>query len=232
MHLYGRVVRRLDGSADGKSSMQLRHLTRRADGPNNLIFLVSQLRIISSSSPKYSIGGRAPGTGIDLRSQGIFGGVLVLFIIVAAFVIIRRRRKGGRKSQTSSDGSVLSYWRVRSNNTQADESSQPLNSTTTQGAQRSNRDSAASAVNRNTSIRSIVTLPPYRQSALHTERVLGREGERDGVDVIVDLPTEEDHEAQREDEMEALYQIRQTRRQQIAERDELREPKASGRGPW
>jgi hypothetical protein len=66
-----------------------------------------------------------------------------------------------------------------------------------------------------------MTLPAYRPSADHSEQVLGREGERDGIDVIVDLPTEEEIERQRDEEMEAMYQIRAARRQQNAERDEI-----------
>lgn len=67
-----------------------------------------------------------------------------------------------------------------------------------------------------------MTLPPYRPDPTSTERVIAREGERDGVDVVVELPTEEDLEALRDEEMEAMYQIRQARRQEIAEREERR----------
>ncbi|CAI4214537.1 unnamed protein product [Parascedosporium putredinis] len=47
-------------------------------------------------------------------------------------------------------------------------------------------------------------------------------GERDGVDVVVELPTEEDLEALRDNEMEAMYHIRQARRLEIEEREERR----------
>jgi len=77
-------------------------------------------------------------------------------------------------------------------------------------------------VDRNTSIRSIMTLPVYRPRASNTEQVLGREGERDGIDVVVEQPTAEEIEALREDEMETLYNIRLARRQEIAEREERR----------
>jgi hypothetical protein len=53
---------------------------------------------------------------------------------------------------------------------------------------------------RNTSVRSVMTLPAYRQKATDTEQVLGREGERDGIDVVVEFPTAEDEEAMRDDE--------------------------------
>jgi hypothetical protein len=59
--------------------------------------------------------------------------------------------------------------------------------------------------------------------AIDSEQVLGREGDRGGIDVVVEMPTAEDDEALREEEMEALYQIRLARRRQIAEREERRQ---------
>lgn len=67
-----------------------------------------------------------------------------------------------------------------------------------------------------------MTLPAYRQDAAHNEQVIGREGERDGIDVIVDLPTEEEVEALRDEEMESMYQIRLARRQLIDEQQQRR----------
>lgn len=74
-----------------------------------------------------------------------------------------------------------------------------------------------------------MTLPAYRLTPANNEQVLGREGERDGVDVIVDLPTEEDHEALREEEMSTLYQIRLARRQQISEQEQRRTERQEAR---
>ncbi|KAG6040364.1 hypothetical protein E4U41_000748 [Claviceps citrina] len=79
-----------------------------------------------------------------------------------------------------------------------------------------------SLVDRNTSIRSVMTLPAYRAIAAHNERVIGRAGERGGMDVVVDLPTAEEQESLRDEEMEAIYQIRLARRQQAMEREEAR----------
>lgn len=84
-------------------------------------------------------------------------------------------------------------------------------------------------VNRNTSVRSVMTLPAYRPKAIDTEQVLGREGERDGIDTVVELPTAEEDETMREDEMNALYQIRLARRQQIAEREQRRQERREAR---
>jgi len=93
---------------------------------------------------------------------------------------------------------------------------------------RLNRRSAAT-VDRNTSVRSIMTLPAYRHNASEGEQVLGREGERDGIDVVVEMPTAEAEEAMREDEMEALYHIRLARRRQISEREARRQARREAR---
>ncbi|KAM0242476.1 hypothetical protein ACHAPO_000895 [Fusarium lateritium] len=90
-------------------------------------------------------------------------------------------------------------------------------------------NNAGATIDRNTSVRSVLTLPAYRQSANHNEQVLGREGERDGVDVIIDLPTAEAEEEARNEEMETMYQIRLARRQAIAEREERRERRREAR---
>ena len=84
-------------------------------------------------------------------------------------------------------------------------------------------------VNRNTSVRSVMTLPAYRPKATDTEQVLGREGERDGIDTVVEMPTAEEDETRREEEMDALYQIRVARRRQIAEREARRQERREAR---
>ena len=82
-------------------------------------------------------------------------------------------------------------------------------------------------VDRRTSVRSILTLPAYSQSARENERILGREGERDGMDLVVDAPeTEQEEEDRREEEMQSLYQIRERRRQEISEAEERRRGRA------
>ncbi|KAL8800029.1 MAG: hypothetical protein Q9182_005470 [Xanthomendoza sp. 2 TL-2023] len=85
-------------------------------------------------------------------------------------------------------------------------------------------------VNRNTSVRSIMTLPPYRPSPLPSERLIAREGERAGVDTVVEFPeTAEDEEARREADMEELYQIRTARRRENDERRERRQARREAR---
>ncbi|GAB0146867.1 hypothetical protein EsHS_00007254 [Epichloe bromicola] len=74
-----------------------------------------------------------------------------------------------------------------------------------------------------------MTLPVYRAIAGQNERVIGREGERGGVDVVVEFPTAEEEESLRREEMEAIYQIRLARRQQAAEREESRRQRHEAR---
>ncbi|KAL2061312.1 hypothetical protein VTL71DRAFT_7585 [Oculimacula yallundae] len=82
---------------------------------------------------------------------------------------------------------------------------------------------ATAGVDRNTSVRSVMTLPAYRQNALGNEQVLGREGERGGIDVVIEFPeNQDDEEMRREEEMEALYQVRLARRRENEEREERR----------
>lgn len=78
-------------------------------------------------------------------------------------------------------------------------------------------------MDRNTSVRSVMTLPAYNPTANQSERVLGREGERGGIDTVVEFPeTVDDEERLREEEMEALYQVRLARRRENEEREERR----------
>ncbi|KAI5283431.1 hypothetical protein KEM54_002135, partial [Ascosphaera aggregata] len=79
-------------------------------------------------------------------------------------------------------------------------------------------------VNRHQSVRSIMTLPPYSFTPKATEQIIAREGERAGMDMVVEYPeTAEEQEARREEEMESLYQIRVARRQENAEREARRQ---------
>lgn len=85
-------------------------------------------------------------------------------------------------------------------------------------------------VDRHTSVRSVMTLPPYSHAPRETEEVIGREGERDGLDMVVEFPeTQEDEEHEREQQMESLYQIRLARRQEIADREARRQARREAR---
>jgi hypothetical protein len=80
-----------------------------------------------------------------------------------------------------------------------------------------------------------MTLPAYNPDPHQSEQVLGREGERGGIDVVVEFPEmEADEERLREQEMEALYQVRLARRRENEEREERRRLRreARERGDW
>lgn len=80
-----------------------------------------------------------------------------------------------------------------------------------------------------------MTLPSYHPTPHPHERLIAREGERAGVDTVVEFPeTAEEEEERREQDMESLYQIRQTRRQEINERNERRRQRQAAReaGDW
>jgi hypothetical protein len=101
--------------------------------------------------------------------------------------------------------------------------------------ERAATQAAAAGVDRNTSVRSVMTLPSYSQSPKESEQVIGREGERAGMDTVVEFPEGQDEEeSRREEQMESLYQIRLARRREIAEREERRRERreARDRGDW
>lgn len=88
----------------------------------------------------------------------------------------------------------------------------------------------AAAIDRNASVRSTITLPAYSRAPKDSEQVIGREGERGGMDTVVEFPeTQDQEETRREDQMESLYQIRLARRREIAEREERRRERREAR---
>lgn len=95
-------------------------------------------------------------------------------------------------------------------------------------AQTSN--TTAAGVDRNTSVRSVMTLPAYSAAARENERILAREGERGGMDNVIELPeTLDEEERVREEEMESLYQIRLARRVEQADREARRQARREAR---
>ncbi|PHH92478.1 hypothetical protein CDD83_7226 [Cordyceps sp. RAO-2017] len=92
-----------------------------------------------------------------------------------------------------------------------------------------NDAAADTAVDRSASVRSIMTLPPYRLNASNNEQVIGREGDRDGIDVIIDMNTAEADEALREEEMQALYQVRLAGQRRVAQMEDIRRQRHEAR---
>ncbi|KAL2841255.1 hypothetical protein BJY01DRAFT_217661 [Aspergillus pseudoustus] len=109
----------------------------------------------------------------------------------------------------------------------ANQASDTAASSTTQGGPQTDSNTG---IRRDTSIRSIITLPPYSYTPKPTEQVIAREGERGGMDMVVEFPeTADEEEDRREEMMESLYQIRLQRRQEIAEREERRRERREAR---
>ncbi|KAL7821855.1 hypothetical protein V8C26DRAFT_323437 [Trichoderma gracile] len=176
-----------------------------------------------------------------LQRRGLNGSIIgaillgvVIFIIALVLVIgYIKRRKNNKKAKYErahgDDTTEVSSASRTIRQVEASTNSRTGRSTQPPAASSNRNNAAAGTVDRNTSVRSVMTLPAYRQMASHNEQVLGREGERDGIDVIVDLPTEEELEALRDEEMESMYQIRLARRQMIEEQQQRRAAREEAR---
>jgi hypothetical protein len=111
------------------------------------------------------------------------------------------------------------------------QSTRGRNTNTTNAATATNNAANAdTGVDRHASVRSVMTLPPYSIAPRPTEQVLGREGERAGIDLVIEQPeTVDEEEERREEEMESLFQIRQARRQEAQDREERRRQRREAR---
>lgn len=78
-----------------------------------------------------------------------------------------------------------------------------------------------------------MTLPEYRAvAASDRERTIGREGERGGMDVVLEFPeSQTEEEERREDHMQTLYEIRLARQLERAEQREGGDLAAAARDP-
>ena len=169
--------------------------------------------------------------------------IILLVTLVISYAWLRRLRSKGHKP-TYIPGGFLTRkweaWKPRSKYSQITRSrAESLNQNTAyNGAEveeRAATQAVAAGVDRNTSVRSVMTLPAYSQSPQPSEQVIGREGERGGMDTVVEFPeTNDEEEVRREDQMASLYQIRLARRREIAEREERRRERreARERGDW
>lgn len=174
-------------------------------------------------------------------------------LLVSAYIFLRRLRAQGRSSRLIPTKFLKEKWNnwqpvgkyASVNSTERGENQRVRNQgrstfTDTETSYRGREETAAvnavtEGVNRNTSVRSVMTLPAYSQAPKDTEQVIGREGERGGMDTVVEFPeTQDEEDAAREVEMESLYQIRQARRREIAEREARRQERrqARERGDW
>ncbi|KAI7782525.1 hypothetical protein LA080_013160 [Diaporthe eres] len=202
---------------------------------------------ISSSNSSGGGGGNTNATAMI-----VVGSIVGIILLVCLFVLLRSMRKRLNPASKHRPGPFKKVWNRLSGSTKykrtGDADDDGFNRQVRMREAQDNLEDALQdvnvqrtivggpganngqdGVNRNTSVRSVMTLPAYRPKAIDTEQVIGREGERDGIDTVVELPTAEEDEAMREDEMNALYQIRLARRQQIAEREQRRQERREAR---
>ncbi|CAI6336850.1 unnamed protein product [Periconia digitata] len=188
-------------------------------------------------------------TNRSLIAVGIIAGVVFVLLIIV-YTCNRKYRGGKNKSSTKKPRDKLpslfkpSTWRNPDQRGQYSTSLQgnELSATSYHGrrqangsvsiadADRQNTNEATAGVDRNTSVRSVMTLPAYAPTARENEQILGREGERGGIDTVLEFPeTNDEEEGRREGEMESLYQIRVARRAEAREREERRQARREAR---
>lgn len=137
--------------------------------------------------------------------------------------------KGNYSARLQDNGSVPTL-HLRSDNRSARGSTYNIADPERAQAAEAAENAAGATVDRHTSVRSVMTLPAYSSSARENEQILGREGERDGIDTVIEQPeTAEEEEERREDEMQSLYQIRLQRRQEVADREARRQERRAAR---
>ena len=177
--------------------------------------------------------------------------LLLLASITVVYTILRRLRAQNRKpkyiptsflkqrwyswSPRTKYGQVVSNERTHNLSRNLSTTNTSYNPTSNDTEETAATAAAAAGIDRNTSVRSVMTLPAYSQSPKESEQVIGREGERAGMDTVVEFPEDPaEEEARREEEMESLYQIRQARRQEMADREQRRQERreARARGDW
>ncbi|KAF7514029.1 hypothetical protein GJ744_006643 [Endocarpon pusillum] len=168
--------------------------------------------------------------------------LIFLTVVLLSYTYIRRR---GVRRKLPPSRTSWQFWRTRNKSygqvsthdrSQSDSGTNTAYTPTTTNARAASEDESAArsaveaGVDRNTSVRSVMTLPAYSQAPKESEQVLGREGERAGMDTVVEFPeTADEEEARRDEEMESLYQIRRARRREVEERERRRQERREAR---
>ncbi|KAG9240024.1 hypothetical protein BJ878DRAFT_546688 [Calycina marina] len=192
----------------------------------------------SPTSSSLSTGTATADSGSSGPTKGLIAaiimGAVVILLFILAFVLrkFRTKYKNPKYVPTKFFKRLWENWEPEPMNYRCPDTNDHLEPHRTGGLSRSrmpappNFDASAApaaGVDRNTSVRSVMTLPAYHPSARESEQVLGREGERGGIDVVIEYPEGQDEEeGRREAEMEALYQVRLARRRENEEREERR----------
>jgi hypothetical protein len=169
--------------------------------------------------------------GLITLDQAIVVVVVCLLGLVLGFYLLRRCRRKHKNPKYVPTPFLKRLWekwepgktRYRIADSDHLEPQRTAGSTQPSNAAAAQVTTTTEGVDRHTSVRSVMTLPAYHPNALQNEQVLAREGERGGIDVVIEFPEGPDEEEERrEAEMEALYQVRLARRREIEEREERR----------
>ncbi|TVY43035.1 hypothetical protein LOCC1_G007364 [Lachnellula occidentalis] len=224
-----------DNGGPGESTTSLASIT-----PTSTPTSTSTSSPSATSNPVHPKNGSAPSfVGIII---GVVAGVLGLLLIFFALRQTRRKHKNPKYIPKPLK-QVWQKWEPRSWSSprrlpDTNEHLEPISTSQSASVNAARPTStvptaaatAAGGVDRNTSVRSVMTLPPYNFAPNSNEQVLGREGERGGIDVVLEHPeTIDEEEAHREAEMEALYQVRLARRRENEEREERRQQRRDAR---
>src|SRR5579871_4435863 len=128
------------------------------------------------------------------------GGVILLILafITILYTILRRLRVQNSKpkyiptsflkqrwyswSPQNRYGQVVSNERTHNRSRNLSTTNTSYNPTSNDAEETAATAAAAAGIDRNTSVRSVMTLPAYSQAPKETEQVIGREGERAGMD--------------------------------------------------
>ncbi|KAI9051845.1 hypothetical protein LZ554_004106 [Drepanopeziza brunnea f. sp. 'monogermtubi'] len=186
----------------------------------------------SSPLPPTATDSQNIGPGIGKANTAVLISVMVALGAICAltfgFVLLRKTRLKHKNPKYVPTPFLKNAWQRwnpsrRPYSTGAIESLEPISRNGSNQASARAQAATAAVVDRAASVRSVMTLPAYRANALTNEQVLGREGERGGIDVVIEFPEAPDEEEERrEEEMEALYQVRLARRRENEEREERR----------
>ncbi|KAI1621312.1 hypothetical protein EDD37DRAFT_110839 [Exophiala viscosa] len=199
----------------------------------------SQLRSRQNGPPTGEGDGSDGSDGGGGGSSGFSGSAVIIGIVVAVVFVItasillysflRKWKLQGKNPRYIPTKFLKQKWQAwNPGGKYSAVRNRDLSSSNT--AYTGNNIQAGTGVDRNTSVRSVITLPAYSRTPKESEEVIGREGERAGMDTVVEFPeTVDEQEAQREDQMESLYQIRVARRRELAEREERRRERREAR---
>ncbi|KAL3473540.1 hypothetical protein BJX99DRAFT_248848 [Aspergillus californicus] len=213
--------------------IQLRQLTPRQGLPENNSDRQNNGTDSNNSPSQDGSSGGNHNTFIIVAAVIVF---VIAFLIIIYFVLRALRRMNCRpkyipgkflKDRWTRWNVGASYGQVPGDGATSNQTGETAGNQTTEGGPQTANNNG---IRRDTSIRSIITLPPYSYTPKPTEQVIAREGEREGMDMVVEFPeTVEEEEDRREEMMESLYQIRLQRRQDIADRENRRRERREAR---